>query len=272
MKNDIFISVMICCYNSEKYISETLDSVVNQTYKNWEIVAINDGSIDNTEKILMSYKNNGIPITYYKQKNKGFASARNKAMGLAKGNWIAIIDHDDICMPNRLEVQANHIKTNPDAKLFFADTIHFSDAEPEIRRQFDRIKPCELDLRSEKAMNNLLIHGCFIDTESVVFNKEAALSVGAFNIEYKYVVDFDFFLRMGSKYNIFSGSEVISKWRVHKHQATQTMGSILHDERKRMFNEYFWFCGVTNRTRFAMIFNLIKNYIKELIFSIKRQK
>ena len=269
MNNNIFFSVMICCYNSERYLSETLDSVVNQTYKNWEIVAINDGSIDSTEKILMSYKNNGIPITYYKQKNQGFASARNKALELAKGDWIAIIDHDDICMPSRLEVQANHIKTNPDAKLFFADTIHFSDAEPEIRRQFDRINPYELNLRAEKAMNNLLIHGCFIDTESVVYNKKAALSVGAFNTAYKYIVDFDFFLRMSSKYNMFAGPEIISKWRIHNQQATQIMGSILHDERKKMFKKYFFFKGVTNKARLAMVFNLIKNYVKELLIKIK---
>ncbi|MBL7006843.1 MAG: glycosyltransferase family 2 protein [Spirochaetia bacterium] len=263
MNNDIFFSVMICCYNSEKYLNETLDSVVNQTYKNWEILAINDGSTDNTEKILMSFKNKGIAIRYYKQKNKGFASARNKAMDLAKGEWIAIIDHDDICMPSRLEVQASHIKTNPEAKLFFANTIHFNNENPMIRHQFDRIKPYELDLRAEKVMNNLLRHGCFIDTESVVFNKKAALDIGAFNTSYKYVVDFDFFLRMGSKYDMFASQEIISKWRIHKQQATQTMRYVIHDERKKMFNEYLWFNGVTNKTRFAMLFNLVKNYIKD---------
>ena len=122
MNDDIFFSVMICCYNSERYLSETLDSVVSQTYKNWEIVAINDGSSDDTEKILMNYKNDGIPITYHKQTNQGFASARNKAIELAKGDWIAIIDHDDICLPNRLEVQIEHIKNNFSGVDIYLDT------------------------------------------------------------------------------------------------------------------------------------------------------
>ena len=55
MDKDLFFSLVICCYNSEKYLSETIDSIVNQTYTNWEIVAVNDGSIDRTEKIIQSY-------------------------------------------------------------------------------------------------------------------------------------------------------------------------------------------------------------------------
>ena len=100
---------MICCYNSEKYLHETIDSVIDQTYTNWEIVIVNDGSTDGTEEIILDYIDQGIPITYLKQENKGFGAARNKAIELAKGDWIAIIDHDDICIPNRLESQVNDI-------------------------------------------------------------------------------------------------------------------------------------------------------------------
>ena len=124
MTNDIFFSVMICCYNSEKYLRETIDSVINQTYTNWEIVAVNDGSSDSTEEIIQLYINRGVPITYSYQENAGFANARNKAIDLAKSDWIVIIDHDDICLSDRLEKQAldmlpkshphyTHNKTSP---------------------------------------------------------------------------------------------------------------------------------------------------------------
>ena len=126
VNNDIYFSVMICCYNSEKYLCETIESVINQTYTNWEIVVINDGSSDDTEEIILNYKRKGIPIIYHKQENMGFAAARNKAVELAKSKWIAIIDHDDICMPTRLEVHAKQINSNPKAKLFFADTVYFN--------------------------------------------------------------------------------------------------------------------------------------------------
>ena len=70
MNNDIFFSIMVCCYNSEKYLTETIDSIINQSYNNWEIIAINDGSSDNTEKIIQNYIKKGIPIIYHYQKNK----------------------------------------------------------------------------------------------------------------------------------------------------------------------------------------------------------
>jgi glycosyltransferase involved in cell wall biosynthesis len=265
MSNDIFFSVMICCYNSEQYLKETIDSIVNQSYTNWEIIAVNDGSSDGTEGIIQNYIDKGIPIIYHYQENAGFANARNKAMSLASGDWIAIIDHDDVCLLDRLEIQSTHIRKNPNAKLFFANTIHFNNKGVEIRNQYDRFDPCELDLSKGKALNHLLIHGCFIDTESVVFNKEAALSIGGFDTEYKYVVDADFFKRMGSKYDMYAGEETIAKWRVHTNQATQKMESILRKESKQMFNKYFYFEGVTTRTRFSMIFYLLKSYIKKLL-------
>jgi len=269
MTNDILFSVIICCYNSGKYLRETIDSVVKQTYTNWEIIAVNDGSTDDTEEIILDYMHQGVPITYHNQENKGFAAARNKAIELAKGEWLAIIDHDDICLLDRLEIQSTHIRENPNAKLFFGNTIHFNDEGVEIRRQFDRINPCRLDLRAGKALNNLLIHGCFMASSVVVFNKEVALSIGGFNTEYKYVVDADFFKRMGSKYDIYAGEEIISKWRVHTNQATQKMESIIFKEGKQMFNKYFWFNRVTNRARFSMIFHLLKNYLKQLLIKIK---
>ena len=120
MKDDLFISVMICCYNSEQYLMETIDSVIDQTYANWEIVIVNDGSTDSTEDIIFDYIEQGIPISYFKQENRGFGAARNIAMENAKGDWIAIIDHDDICMPNRLRSQVNDIMNNPKASLFLA--------------------------------------------------------------------------------------------------------------------------------------------------------
>ncbi len=267
MRDNVFFSVMICCYNSEQYLRETLDSVVNQTYKNWEIVAINDGSTDKTEEILLEYKSKGVPITYCIQENYGFAAARNKAVELSKGEWIVLIDHDDICLPKRLEIQANHIRENPSVKLFFANTVHFDDNGNEIRRGFDRINPCELSLRKGKAMNSLLAFNNFIDTVSVIFNKNAALSIGVFDTSYKYVVDYDFFLRMGLTFDLFGSEELVSKWRVHKGQASQRMGTIIFKELNQVDYKYFRSNYVTNKTRVRMILHFVRRCLKRVLFS-----
>ena len=230
MNNDIFISIMICCYNSEKYLNQTIDSIINQTYSNWEIIVINDGSTDSTEEIIFDYIDKGYPITYSKQHNKGFGSARNKAMELAKGDWIAIIDHDDICLPNRLELQCLDIINNPNAKLFFGNSIHINDKGKFLRYHFDLINPSTYNLEKNKAEKNLLRYGCFIDSETVVFNKNMAKQIGGFNETYKYILDFDFFLRVAKKHLLYCNTNPLSKWRIHSEQATQTMGTVVLNE------------------------------------------
>jgi glycosyltransferase involved in cell wall biosynthesis len=255
---------MICCYNSEKYICETIDSVISQTYKKWEIIIINDGSTDNTENLIISYKDKNIPITYYKQDNKGFASARNKALELAKGDWIAIIDHDDICMPNRLENQYNEIRLNPDCYLFFGDTIHIDSRGNKITNQYTRYNPVHLDLTVNNAGKNLLKHGCFIDTESVVFNRLKALEIKGFNTRYKFIVDYDFFIRFGFKYDIYASKNIISKWRIHEDQASNYMSLIEIKELNYIYLKYIKSNVIPIYIKIILILKKIKFYIKLL--------
>ena len=117
-------------------------------------------------------------------------------------------------------------------------------------------------------MNNLLIHGCFIDTESVVFHKNSALNIGGFNEDYKYIVDADFFKRFGSKYDIFAGKETVAKWRVHSNQATQKMEKIIFRESIETFKQYIFYEGVyfKNKTLDDLphIENIFKMVLKKL--------
>ena len=262
MIHDIFFSVMICCYNSEKYLRETLDSVINQTHQNWEIVIINDGSTDKTEEIILEYKNDGVPIIYFKQENQGFAAARNKAVELSNGEWIAIIDHDDVCFPRRFEIQADDIKKNADANLFFANTVYFTNDGVEISRHFERVNPCEMNLSKGNAMSNLLAYGGFIPTSSVTFNKKAALSVGGFDTSYRYVVDYDFFLKMGLKFNFCANEELVSKWRVHEGQLTQKIRPEISSEMRRIVCKYFFLDGVTNQARLKIVLNAACYFVR----------
>ena len=261
---------MICCYNSEKYLREAIDSVIDQTYTNWEIVIVNDGSTDGTEEIILDYIDQGISITYLKQENKGFGAARNKAIELAKGDWIAIIDHDDICMPNRLESQVNDIINNPKAKLLFGNSIHMNSSGDFINYHFDGINPTNFDLREGIAAENLLKHGCFIDSETVIFNKKMANSIGGFNETYKHILDYEFFLRVAESYSLYCNEEVLAKWRVHSNQATQNMGKIVYVEHIKICLDYI----KKRETRFSVKASLllitIKCYVKYFLHSILR--
>lgn len=115
MMNHPLISIALCTYNGEKYLSEQLDSIVKQTYKNIEIIAVDDCSSDNTLKILQKYAEQ-YPIikVFSNSKNKGYSKNFEYAISLCKGEYISISDQDDIWMENKLELLLDKIKINDD--------------------------------------------------------------------------------------------------------------------------------------------------------------
>lgn len=103
------ISVVMPAYNTGKYIKYAIESILNQTYKNFEFIIINDCSTDNTEEVILSY--NDHRIRYFKnEKNLGNNASRNKGNELAKGEYIAIMDSDDVAVPHRFELQFNYLE------------------------------------------------------------------------------------------------------------------------------------------------------------------
>lgn len=117
----VAVSINLCCFNSEKYLRETLDSVVNQTYHDWELIIINDGSTDSTETIIKAYVERGFPITYHYQKNRGLSHSRNEALVRSHGNYIAFLDHDDVWLPNKLERQMAIFERSPDVDFIYTN-------------------------------------------------------------------------------------------------------------------------------------------------------
>ena len=107
------ISIITPTYNCANFIGETIDSVLAQTYSNWEMIIVDDCSTDNTEEIVNNYSNSDKRIKYYKlDNNSGAAVSRTKAMELANGQYMAFLDSDDLRYPNKLEYQINYMKKN----------------------------------------------------------------------------------------------------------------------------------------------------------------
>ena len=115
------VSVVMPAYNAEKYISEAIQSVLNQTYRNFELIIVDDGSTDKTWQIIQSYNDSRI-IAIRHQQNKGVAEARNTALNIAKGKWVALIDADDVWLPERLEKLAGILEESGDG--FFISDDH----------------------------------------------------------------------------------------------------------------------------------------------------
>lgn len=120
MKNDIFVSIVMPAYNAEKYIGEAIESVLNQTYSNYELIIVDDASKDQTANIVKKLVVKTDNIRFYQnEKNKGVSYTRNFAISKAYGDWIAFLDSDDKWHKEKLEKQVKLLLDKPNAKLVF---------------------------------------------------------------------------------------------------------------------------------------------------------
>lgn len=110
ISNKPTVSVVIPTYNRAKYVTETIDSVLSQSYTDYEIIVVDDGSTDNTREALAPYMDR---IRYIHQQNSGVSAARNRGIKAARGKWIAFLDSDDIWLPEKLAVQIKDISKYP---------------------------------------------------------------------------------------------------------------------------------------------------------------
>ncbi|GAB3508587.1 glycosyltransferase family 2 protein [Emticicia fontis] len=127
------ISIIITAYNVEKYVAEAIESALKQTYKNIEIIVINDGSTDNTLQILETFKDK---ILLVNQENIGIAKTLNKGLKLASGELVAFLDGDDVWTENKLEKQIKEFEHNPDLETTFGKMEQF--LSPELLSDKDR--------------------------------------------------------------------------------------------------------------------------------------
>lgn len=125
------VSVILPAYNAERFLKEAIDSVLEQTYSNFELIIINDGSTDNTDAIIQSYSDPR--IVYIKQENQGLARALNNGIAKARGNFIARMDADDICMPTRFEKQVKYLQRHPEVSLLSTGTEHINEVGKHLK-------------------------------------------------------------------------------------------------------------------------------------------
>lgn len=161
---DCLISIIIPIYNTEKYLRECLDSVTNQSYKNLDIILINDGSTDRSKEICEEYVNKDKRIRLINQKNMGAAMAKNTGLDLIRGDLFSIIDSDDILHPNNLEMLYKNM-INTDADIIegnFTTTLDKFNNELNIKNSIDK-KNIKV-FNTEKALEELIISRKFHQT------------------------------------------------------------------------------------------------------------
>lgn len=183
------VSVIIPAYNVAEFIGEALDSVLAQTFTDYEIIVINDGSPDTEalERALAPYMSR---IVYLKQENRGVSAARNSGIVAARGPLLAFLDGDDTWLPNYLEVQVARIQADPTIDVLYPNVMMFGDSS-ESGEDFMAICPSSGEVTFER----LLSQECNVSNCSIA-RRDTIISAGLFDEELRSVEDFDLWLRV----------------------------------------------------------------------------
>ena len=128
------VSVIVPTYNYGHLISETLTSIQSQTYENWECIVVDDGSTDNTGKVVADYSAKDPRIRYIQQENRRQAAARNNGIGHSRGDYVQFLDADDMMECKKLEQQVAFLNVSPDVDIVYSNVRYFDNENPAARR------------------------------------------------------------------------------------------------------------------------------------------
>lgn len=189
MQSKVEISVVMSVYNSEKWLNESISSILNQTFKNFEFIIINDGSTDSSESIIKSFANTDDRIILINQANCGLTKSLNKGISISSGRYIARIDADDISLPDRLKKQYEILESSDNLGLCYSSFFEIDSSGKQLGKskvvsKFDQVKR-----NLSKGVNN-------IAHSSVMFRKSIFESLNGYREKLKKSQDFDLWLRM----------------------------------------------------------------------------
>lgn len=199
-------------YNHEKYIGEAIQSVLDQTYKNFELIIINDGSNDKTDEIIRKFSDER--ITYIYQENQGTSNAMNRAILDSRGKYVAFMAGDDICYPHRLETQYNYLVTSQKKVVF--SWVDFIDKNSHIitDSHFAEKLFNHPNRTSTEILRYFFFNGNYINAVTGFICRELLLDAGLFNLATIQLQDFEMWLKLLKQHELFILNEKLIKYRI----------------------------------------------------------
>lgn len=200
------VSVIMAAYNSGKYIEESILSILNQTLKDLELIIVDDCSTDEVPKIIEKYRQlDERIITIRNNINSGIAVSRNNGINRAKADYIAVMDSDDLAFPDKLQVQYDFLKHEPNVGAVASGTQIIDENGIFMKNRIGLTDPDEIKFR-------LLLKNPFINS-SVLFRKKLFEEMGGYSKEFEYSEDYSFFSFLSEKYKLASIPEILTKYR-----------------------------------------------------------
>lgn len=215
------VSIIVPTYNHQDYVQETLESIFSQTFHDYEVIVVNDGSPDNTRSVLLPYTKSG-RIRYIEQTNHGQAAARNHGLALSSGEFVAFLDDDDLWPSDKLEWQVDFLRKNP---LVNAVGGRHLSAAP-------LYSPTTGDTRTELDVAALYRWAGFISPGAVLFRATCLREIGGFDPCLWGSDDYDLYLRVARVSPIVLVDRLALWYRLHESNASKQAGRLLHNVTK----------------------------------------
>ena len=253
------ISIIINCHNGEKYLNESLNSVFNQTYKNFEVIFFDNFSIDNSEKILKKFSDKR--VKYFKSKKLyNLYNARNLAINKAKGKYITFIDVDDIWKKNKLEKQIDFFSKNKQFKIVYSNYFNLKKDKKNLKYK--------KNLPSGNITQQLLSDYC-IGILTIMMRREI-FTKNRFNNKYNIIGDFDLFIKLSRLYKIGCIQKPLAMYRIHEENLSKKKNYLhimeLNDWLKNNKREYQNQKYELKQFRNFLMRQKIKYYLNKLLF------
>ena len=257
------VSIVIPVYNGSNYLNEAIGSALRQTYKNKEVIVVNDGSDDGgkTAEIAESY---GDKIRYFGKANGGVASALNCGIRNMEGGYLSWLSHDDLYLPFKLERQVRLL-----SQLENKDVVLYSDFEiiDALGNRLGQIAiESKITMKPLRAILSTSIHGC-----STLISKRLLDRVGTFNEDLKTTQDNEMWLRIYRKgFPFVHSSEVLIKSRVHKAQGQRKMANINRIETEKFYSWALRECRESIQDDFRGVLEALRTSNVDLPLSVFR--
>lgn len=264
------VTVAICCFNGERYLEKTLNSILAQDYPNFEVVIVDDGSVDGTVKIIERFAGENERIRAFFRSNHGLPASRNYSFAQARGEWIAIIDQDDLWYPTRLSRQLGIAQSCPTAGLIFCNAHHINESDDVIDDHLSAYRLPDLCIRKGYAGNLLLRQGCYSASVTCLIKRETVRVVGTFDESIPYACDYDYFIRGGFEVDFAYTRDSLAAWRKHAGQTTSTYSKRDHEIRSLLWR-YRRDVKASNWTKAILFKRILKSIIGGFVRKVGRR-
>lgn len=214
---DTTISVVIPCFNHARFLDEALASIAAQTTGPDEVIVVDDGSTDDTERVARSHPR----VRYLRQANAGLAAARNAGLRQATSEFVAFLDADDLLLPPAVEVGSRHLARHPDCAFVYGNFRYVGD----IRAPRHELSP----LAAEDPFTAMLMGNFIAMHATVMYRRDLLVACGGFDEAFRACEDYELYLRLTKQYMIHGYAEVVAEYRQHSENMSHDVRLLFHN-------------------------------------------